>query len=210
MTDRTIVVNPIEPALLSARVALGVPFDLHLSFRRQDGLTPVDPNTLMSQLALLPRSARQVWAYDVTTSNSYEGTATVSVPGTVLVDPNGYGIELYQRRAALNPTDPPVAVGLLAKGVLRLEGSAYMQMGPLGMVNIPVVVGPPGPPGLSVTGPAGPIGSPGPSGQRGSIWTTGVGSPGAVGTELTGDMYLDESNGDVWRFDGATWMRGTF
>jgi hypothetical protein len=49
----------------------------------------------------------------------------------------------------------------------------------------------------------------GATGQRGSIWFTGTGPPAVTGM-LIGDMYLDEATGDVWRYDGALWLRGTF
>jgi hypothetical protein len=48
--------------------------------------------------------------------------------------------------------------------------------------------------------------------MRGSRWYTGAGAPAIVpDTRVEGDMYLDESNGDVWRWDGATWtaFKGT-
>jgi hypothetical protein len=206
MTARTVIINPIEPALLSIRAALGVPLDLDLTFLSQ-AKTPVDPTPLKPQLALLPRSRLGVYPYEVTITGPANGFGNVKVPGTALVDPNGYNLELYQRRTADNPADPPVAVGLLAKGVLRLEGSAYASTGPLSMINIPVVVGPPGPQGIQ--GQQGVQGDPGQTGQRGSVWTTGTGDPTATDA-LPGDMYLDEFNGNVWRFDGATWVLGTF
>jgi hypothetical protein len=205
VTARTIVLNPIEPALLSLRSALGVDLDLSISFKKQDQ-TPVDPTPLQPQLALLPRSRLGVYPYDITASDPANGVGTVSVPGTVLIDPNGYNIELYQRRTATNPSDPPVAVGLLAKGVLRLEGSAYMQTGPLSMINIPVVVGPPGPQGIPGVGIQG---IPGPAGPRGSWWTTGNGPPTATVAQ-TGDLYLDELTADVWKWDGSAWTMGSF
>lgn len=207
MTQRTIVINEIEPALLSLRSPLGVALDLTITFRQQN-LTPIDPTPLKPQLALLPRSRIGVYPYDVAIADAVNGIGNVKVPGTALVDPNGYNLELYQRRTADNPADPPVAVGMLAKGVLRLDGSAYASTGPLSMINIPVVTGP--------AGPAGPQGAsikgdPGPTGQRGSVWTTGMGPPVALTGVLPGDMYLDESNGDVWKFDSVTgWTLGTF
>lgn len=202
---RTIVLNPIEPALLSVRSGLGIDLDLGLTFLSQ-ARTPVDPTPLRAQLVLLPRSGYGMSPYDVTVLSVDGGTASVTVPGVTLIDANGYNLELYQRRAAANPDDPPVAIGLLAKGVLRLEGSAYTSWGPLSPINVPVVVGPAGPPGAQ--GAASTV--PGPAGQRGSIWTTGSGAPAVTGSELSGDMYLDEVTGDVWRFDGAAWARGSF
>ena len=204
MISRTIVINPIEPALLSARSPLGVDLDLDLTFVAQSR-APVDPETLKPQLALLPRSRGGVGAYDVETTSSTGGTASVSVPGTALVDAAGYSIELYSRRAAVNPADPPVPNGLLARGVLRLEGDAYASWGPLSPVAIPVVVGPPGPMGPQGIGVQGEPGTPG---ERGSIWWTGNGDPSTpppLGT-LTNDMYLDQSSGNVWTWTGVDWV----
>ena len=64
---------------------------------------------------------------------------------------------------------------------------------------------------IGPTGPAGPQGATGATGDtgeagaRGSRWYTGAGPPGVIpDVRVEGDMYLDESNGDVWRWDGAT------
>lgn len=208
MINRTIIINPVEPSFLSLRSPLGIALDLGLTFRAQDG-EPVDPGTLMPQLALLPRSAGGVFAYDCVTTGAGDGLANVTVPGNALIDVSGYSVELYSRREADNPVNPPVPTALIAKGVLRLEGSAYQQSGPLGMITVPTIVGPPGPPGPE-----------GPTGERGSMWFTGNGPPATtVGTEdkITGDMYLDnglpptmDGAGDVWRFNGDTWVLGVF
>ena len=58
--------------------------------------------------------------------------------------------------------------------------------------------------GGSIAGPSGPAGA---SGQRGSVWTTGSGPPSPDTASLVGDMYLNEANGDVWRYDGGSWVR---
>lgn len=203
MAVRTLVLNPVEPVLLSLRAPLGVDLDLNVTFLAQN-TAPVDPNTLMPQLALLPRTMGGVFGYDLDTISPAQGIGHVLVPGSALTDRNGYNLELYQRRPAVAEGDPPVATGLLAKGVLRLDGAAYQQLGPFYMINVPVTVGPAGPQGIQ-----GEQGQPGTVGQRGSIWTTGSGAPIAMGGELPGDMYLQD-NGDVWRFDGATWAKGTF
>jgi hypothetical protein len=53
---------------------------------------------------------------------------------------------------------------------------------------------------------AGPVGD---QGVRGSRWYTGPGAPGAVpDVRVEGDMWLNETNGDVWRWDAGagTWM----
>lgn len=207
MIHRTVFLNAIEPALLSLRCPLGVDLDLGLSFIRQDS-SQVDADTLLPQLALLPRSATGIFSRDV------DSTGRVSIPGPALLDVNGYNLELYQRRPAVLPNNPPVPIGLLAKGVLRLEGSAYVSRGPLSPVTFPTVVGPPGPQGpqggQGEQGLQGKQGIQGETGKRGSVWTTGSGAPEVTGSEFSGDMYLDESNGDVWRFDGEAWQRGAF
>lgn len=201
MMNRTVILNPIEPAPLSLRLPLGVALDLDLTFVNQQAAL-VDPNTLMPQLALLPRSRGGLFAYPVETTSSEGGTGNVKVPSTVLVDRSGYTLELYSRRAAENPDDPPVATGLIAKGVVALEGEAFQSWGPLGTINTPVVVGPPGP-----VGPQGEQGIQGDTGLRGSLWTSGEGPPVPTGFELTGDMYLDETTGDVYRFEaGVGWV----
>jgi hypothetical protein len=199
--NRTVILSPIEPSPLSLRVPLGVALDLELTFKNQQAAL-VNPTTLMPQLVLLPRSRGGMFSYSVETTSSEAGTAAVSVPSTVLVDRSGYTLELYSRRVADNPDAPPVATGLLAKGTVALEGEAFRSWGPLGTINTPVVVGPPGP-----AGPQGEQGEPGETGQRGSLWTSGEGVPSVTGFELTGDMYLDELTGDVYRFEaGVGWV----
>lgn len=158
---RTVVVSRIEPALLSVRAPAGVDLDLALSFVTQ-ARDPVDPATLLPQLTLLPRSARQTGAYDV------DNTGAVTVPGSALTDPAGYTLELYQRRVADNPSDPPVATGLLAKGVLMLDAAAYGQLSPLAPIQVPTVIGPVGPQGpQGIEGPQGVQGVQGPQGIQG-------------------------------------------
>jgi hypothetical protein len=47
---------------------------------------------------------------------------------------------------------------------------------------------------------------------RGSRWYTGAGAPTLPAADrVEGDMYLDENNGDVWRWDAptGTWMAFT-
>lgn len=192
--ERSIVVNNIEPAVLSLRHPLGINLDLNVRMARQDG-TAVDPT--LAQFVLLPRSLGGVYPYDMTVYDLTNGIANVAVPGTMLTDRAGYSIELYSREANQAEGDPPLPTGLMARGVLVTEGSAYTRSGPMNLINVPVVVGPTGP-----TGPAG---------TRGSLWFTGNGDPTPdIGDIQNGDMYLDEDTGNVWRYDGATWVKGTF
>lgn len=202
--NRTITLNAIEPAPLSMRHPLGINLDLNVTMRDQSG-DPIDLATSYPQFVLLPRSRGGVYPYDMTVLTNTVGIASVSVPGTSLVDERGYNIELYSRHDNVVPGDPSIPTGLVARGTLITEGSAYMTEGPLNLINIPVVVGP--------AGPIGPMGAPGPvgsTGSRGSVWFTGSGFPTDPGGLLVGDMYLDESNGDVYRFNGSMWTRGSF
>jgi hypothetical protein len=112
----------------------------------------------------------------------------VEVHGSALVDVFGYTIELYSRSGS-----PALPVGLLAKGVLATEGSAYGAHGAMSMANPVVVTGPPGPPGpsgapiVSDTAPAGPV-------TPGSLW-----------------WESDSANLYVWYDDGtsAQWVQIT-
>ena len=73
-------------------------------------------------------------------------------------------------------------------------------------LNVPVTTGPPGPPGAPGVGIQG---EPGQPGKRGSQWTSGVGEPSIPPPldTLAGDMYLDETTGDVWQYNGVDWAR---
>lgn|SRR5262245_5829612 len=59
------------------------------------------------------------------------------------------------------------------------------------------------------TGPQGPPGPAGPAGQRGSQWLQGPGVPGFMTGLLPNDMYLNTVNGDIYQYDGSSWMRIT-
>jgi hypothetical protein len=98
---------------------------------------------------------------------------------------------------------------MIGVGRLDLTGYAYRTSGPLGPATYPQ--GPQGPAGPQ--GSTGATGLPGAEGERGSRWYTGAGAPG-IGVpddRVDGDMYLDENNGNVWRWNVAssTWMAFT-
>jgi hypothetical protein len=185
MIRRTIVVNNVEPAMLSARIPLGVNLDLAVTMKSLRGET-IDQTSLHPQLVLLPRSHGGAMPFDMEIDIA-DNSSRALVHGSFLTDLVGYNLELYQREAG----EPPVPVGLLARGHLATEGSAYT--GNKGALNIipPVVVGPPGPPG--------------PTGARGSIWFSGAGAPVGIVGAVEGDMYLDELTGDVSRFENGAW-----
>ena len=90
---------------------------------------------------------------------------------------------------------------MIATGRVDLTGYGYHSTGPLGPASYPT--GPAGP-----AGAVGPPGAPGDPGVRGSRWYTGAGAPVAIPDvpRVEGDMYLDEATGDVYRWDGTTWV----
>jgi hypothetical protein len=201
--NRLIYVNDIAPAPLSFRHPLGVTLDFRLTMKDQRGV-PVDPTR--TQFVLLPRSHGGIYAYDMQAYDVANGIARVEINGTAFTDRSGYGIEVYARTPNPSgmPTDPPVPTALIAQGVMAMQGTAHQKMGPLGMISVPTVTGPAGP--VGATGAAGPTGD---TGQRGSVWYSGAGAPVIMPGQLIGDMYLDD-NGDVWRFNGEIWLRGSF
>lgn len=197
MINRTIVVNAVEPALFSARAPLGLAIDFAIQFRNQQGET-INPDTLLPVLTLRPRSAFGAWPFDIVTASGDAGMGHVQLPGNTLFDPSGYNMEIYQRRVATNPADPPVPTGMLAKGSLVLEGGTYASGTSLAQINTPVIIGP--------AGPQGPQGIPG---VRGSLWYAGDNPPGSIPGALPGDMYLQD-NGAVWRLADGAWTLGVF
>lgn len=69
-------------------------------------------------------------------------------------------------------------------------------------------IGTPGPIGLTgPQGPAGPIGLTGPQGIRGATWwvDSGVPTTHVFPGLLIGDLYLDNTSFNVWRWDGTAW-----
>lgn len=61
---------------------------------------------------------------------------------------------------------------------------------------------------LAIIGPQGPqgsVGPAGPQGTRGSLWYKGNGTP-SNGSYNVGDMYLNTTNGDVYRYEGSQWI----
>lgn len=196
MMHRHVYVGPAEPSPLSVRQAVGIDLELNLTFHQQNegGVNRFDLTNAYPQIVLAPRSSRQVYGYDITPTDAVNGLGSVTVPGMVFNDPHGHNLEIFLRDANGKPT------ALVARGEAVPYWGSYQTSSPLSPMTIPVIEGPPGP-----TGPAGPSGTPG---TRGSVWLTGTGDPSvAVGSAgvLPGDMYLDNSNGDVWRYDGTTW-----
>lgn len=43
--------------------------------------------------------------------------------------------------------------------------------------------------------------------NRGSLWSTGSGAPTVTTGAATGDQYLDTASGNVWTFEGSSWVQ---
>lgn len=201
--NRQIIVNDYEPVNLSVRALKGVALDLRV--RMIDlANAPIDPTARFPQLVLFPRAGGGVRPYDMEPYDAVNGVSVARIPGSDLQDARGYNLELYLREANPVPEDPELPSQLAATGEVVLRGGAHSHVGPMSNINIPVVVGPPGPAGEQ--GEQGDTGAPGAPGQRGATWFTGTGDPSITGIELVpGDMYLDNSNGSVWRWEGDVW-----
>ena len=197
MHRAVIYVDPVGPAPVGFAQAAGMPGDIRFDFKTQGNLAYPNIADLFPQLVLRPYTKPEIYAYDITIDDVTGASGLAVVPGVVMND--RFAIEVYAR----NSTGAPQR--MLAVGRADLNGYGYVSTGPLGPASYPTgPVGPAGP--VGAPGVAGPVGDPG---MRGSRWYTGAGSPSAVPDErVDGDMWLDESTGDVWRWSGPTgWSR---
>jgi hypothetical protein len=206
-SQQIITLNRFEPARIGWRQARGMPLDCDFVFNSDDTPSPtaLAIDTQYPQLVFRAKSDTSMSAYDLQIVDAISGRAHLDVPGVFFSDKRGYLAELYFRNSQGQPTR------LAANGEMVLSpGGAYQTIGPLFAASLPTgpqgPAGPAGAPGAASTVP-GPVG---PSGQRGSMWFTGVGPPpGGTTDYVTGDMWLDQSNGDTWRFDSSlgAWAR---
>jgi hypothetical protein len=193
----TIYIDPTGPAPVGFAQAAGMPGDIRFDFKTQGNLAYPNVANLYPQLVLRPFTRPDIHAYDITIDDPTGASGIAIVPGVVMND--RFSIEVYSRNATGAPQR------MIAVGRADLNGYGYVSTGPLGPASYPT--GPAGPAGaVGATGAEGPPGGPG---VRGSRWYTGAGAPSASvppGERVEGDMWLNETNGDVWRWDGATWL----
>ena len=199
MHKATIYVNPTLPDEIGFAQAAGTPGDVRFFFKSPDGLPYVEIADLNPQLVMRPFTSSTISGYDIIVDDITGAAGTATIPASVMND--RFNIEVYTRNSQLQPQD------ILACGRIDLTGYGYAIYGPLAPASYST--GPTGP-----AGPMGPRGVQGDQGVRGSRWYTGAGPPGIIpDTRIEGDMYLDESNGDVWRWDSgaAVWtaFKGT-
>lgn len=193
MHQAVIHIDPTGPAPVGFTQAAGVPGDIRFDFKAQDNSAYPGIVDLYPQLVLKPFTRPYVYAYDIVINDPTGASGIATVPGVVMND--RFNVEVYSRNSIGNPQR------MLACGRVDLTGYAYQRYGPLGPASFPT--GPSGPAGPM--GATGATGAPGDPGTRGSRWYTGAGSPALVpDPRVEGDMYLNESNGDVWRWSDAT------
>jgi hypothetical protein len=190
MHQATIFVNPTLPDEIGFAQAAGTPGDVRFYFKAPDGLPYVEIADLNPQLVMRPFTSSGAFGYDIVVNDVTGASGIATIPGSTMND--RFNIEVYTRDVEDRPLD------LLACGRIDLTGYGYIKYGPLSPATYST--GPMGP-----AGPQGPRGIQGEQGVRGSRWYTGVGAPIVVAdVRMEGDMYLDESNGDVWRWSTAT------
>jgi hypothetical protein len=191
MHSATIYVNPTLPDDIGFAQAAGMPGDVRFYFKALSGLPYAAIANLNPQLVLRPFSSSTISGYDITVDDVTGASGLATIPASVMND--RFNIEVYTRNDLLQPQD------LLACGRIDLTGYGYAIYGPLAPASYST--GPVGP-----AGPIGPRGVQGDQGVRGSRWYTGAGAPVTVpDTRIEGDMWLDETSGDVWRWSGGSW-----
>jgi hypothetical protein len=195
MHQATIYVNPTLPDEIGFAQAAGMPGDVRFYFKQLDGLPYTDIVSLHPQLVMRPFTAGGAFGYDIVVNDVTGASGIATLPGSSMNDK--FAIEVYTRDAEFRPQD------MIACGRIDLTGYAYTAWGPLAPATYATgPAGPPGPQGVSGT-----PGEQGVPGMRGSRWYTGSGLPGGFipDDRVDGDMYLDESNGDVYRWSSGSW-----
>jgi hypothetical protein len=170
--------------------AMGLPGDIRIDFKTQSNLPYTQIADEYPQLVLRPfHQIGEAYAYDLNVDDPAAASAFTAIPGPVMADQ--FTAEVYTRNSIGQPQR------MLAAGRIDMTGLAFRFGDKLSGATY--AIGPPGPPG-----PQGPQGIPG---VRGSRWYTGVGPPSPTvpgGTRVDGDMWLNESNGDVYRWSDTT------
>jgi hypothetical protein len=195
-----IYVNPTLPDEIGFSQAAGMPGDVRFYFKTPDGMPYVEIADLNPQMVMRPFTSGGIFGYDIVVNDVTGASGIATVPGSAMNDK--FNIEVYTRDVEQRPLD------MIACGRIDLTGYGYMKYGPLSPATYST--GPMGPAGPM--GPRGAVGDTGAPGVRGSRWFTGPSAPTIGGPGMVeGDMYLDESNGDVYRWTDGAWavFKGT-
>jgi hypothetical protein len=192
MHRATIYIDPVGCSPVGWAQAAGLPGDVRVDFRTQHNMAYTAIADQYPQLVLRPFTSLTSYGYDITIDDVTGASGLAVIPGPVMND--RFHVEIYTRNSDLQPQR------MIAAGRVDLTGYAFLAPGPLSPATYPT--GPAGP-----AGPQGTSGAPGPTGpegQRGSRWYSGTGLPTSVpDSRVDGDMWLNETTGDVWRWDSG-------
>jgi hypothetical protein len=200
MHQATIHIDPVGASPIGFSQAAGLPGDIRFNFKTQGNLAYPNVASLYPQLVLRPYTQPNLFAYDIVVDDPTGASGLATISGGIIND--RHSIEVYTRNSLGQPQR------MIACGRVDLTGYGYSGTGPLDAATY--AQGPEGPVGAQ--GPRGVPGATGDPGIRGSRWYTGAGLPAAIPDDrVAGDMYLDETTGNVWRWDGttSTWLRFT-
>ena len=89
---KTVVINTIEPAVLSFRAPMGIEMKLDVSFFSQNG-APYTQD-LAAQLQLTSRSGNRTVYYSMPSTDVVNGKVRAIIPADTLSDPNGYRVRV--------------------------------------------------------------------------------------------------------------------
>jgi len=92
IVQRSVQLNPVEPAPLSLRVPNGIETRLVINFTSAAGKVTTD---LLAQLELTGRSGGRKMYYSMPATDVVNGQATAFIPAGDLSDMNGYRLNLY-------------------------------------------------------------------------------------------------------------------
>jgi hypothetical protein len=106
--QRSVFLNPIEPAPLSLRAAMGMETWLELNYFSQNGA--VYANDVAAQLQLTGRTGGATTTYAVPSIDVVNGRARAVIPAGDITDPNGYRLRLV---GTVNQQPALIATGVL-------------------------------------------------------------------------------------------------
>ena len=194
MHQAVIYIDPVGPAPVGFAQAAGMPGDIRFDFKTQGNLAYPDIASLYPQLVLRPFTRPDIHAYDIEINDPTGASGIAKVPGVVMND--RFSIEVYSRDvdrpAAADARRRPGRPDRLRLRHDRTARPRQLPDGPRGPCGARWCDGRPG--GHRRAGPA-----------RIALVHRRRGSCAVPDERVAGDMWLDETNGDVWRWDGTTW-----
>jgi hypothetical protein len=129
--QRSISMNPVEPAPFSLRVVSGISTSILVTLFDRYG-SPVKQDLAM-QMQLTSRSSGRVTSYAMPATDVVNGKAMSTIPAGDLTDSNGYVVNVYGTVAG--------GAELLATGILRLVSGPGIDQAPDDIIDtIPLTV----------------------------------------------------------------------